>query len=133
MKYTLASRILQKLAANPQAHASDATADTLRAMYDRLGGCGGALSLSPAGHLGIAFTTSRMAWAMQSVQSGGVRSGIDRASDGGKGEDDAGRVEIVDVGHPRTEHNGRVTTRVKVVTDPATGLKVRVREKVRGS
>ncbi|KAH8044632.1 beta-aspartyl-peptidase [Aureococcus anophagefferens] len=50
----------------------------LRAMLDRLGGCGGAVCVDATGAPGIAFSTERMAWGYRSAGSGGVRHGVDR-------------------------------------------------------
>ena len=95
MRYTLASRVLQSLEHNPAGLAPDAAcASALDAMFKRLGGCGGAICVDGAGRAGVAFSTRRMAWAMRSAASGGVRCGIDRRPEGtGSAE---GTVEVVD-------------------------------------
>ena len=64
----------------------------------------------PNGELGISFTTERMAWAMRSTRSGGVRCDIDRAAARGAGAGADGLVELVDVGHPRTRVRPRLVS-----------------------
>ena len=50
-------------------------------MYSRLdGGSGGAICIDPSGHVGIAFTSARMAWAMRRGDAP-VQAGIDRSGD----------------------------------------------------
>ena len=74
LKFTLASRIAQRMAmySGPEA----AVTSALTVMARRLGGCGGAICLSPQGGLGIAFTTERMAWAMRDGSSNGSKGGV---------------------------------------------------------
>ena len=108
LRFTLGSRILLALSDGSEnreeRHPVNATVGAcLDEMWARLGGCGGAICLNPTGELGISFTTERMAWAMRSTRSGGVRCGIDRAAARGAGAGADGLVELVDVGHPRTE------------------------------
>lgn len=173
LRFTLASKILQQLESKGSggggssgegsktlpagfSPTSAAVQAALEGMRSRLGGCGGAICISPSGELGIGFSTERMAWAMQDAASGGVRCGVDRA--GGGGDDRVLRargVEMVDpsadgilvvaqtaregegaqrqpeLREPPAASGSEVKTRVRVVTDPASGLKVKVREKVR--
>lgn len=135
LRFTLASRVLHALQSNAEgASVASTVGAALQSMHSRTGGCGGAICLSPSGELGIGFSTERMAWAMQSERSGGVRCGVERErpSDRGVADDldPASRLELVDVGHPRTEWRRQgVHERVRVITDPETGLNVRVRER----
>lgn len=142
LRFTLGSRILHALSdgsenGEERYPVSATVGACLDEMWARLGGCGGAICLSPTGELGISFTTERMAWAMRSTRSGGVRCGIDRAAARGAGAGADGLVELVDVGHPRTEwprpqaRQPRGRARVRVETDPSTGLKVMVKERFR--
>lgn len=93
MRFTLASRILYALNGSDELSPDAALDFGLRSMRTRLGGCGGAILLSPQGELGLAFTTPRMAWAAcgASVTYGQVRSGVDRRIPNA-----TGAVELID-------------------------------------
>ena len=76
MRFTFASR--WAAAVDGGAAPDSALAAQLRAMLDRLSGCGGAVCVDATGAPGIAFSTERMAWGYRSAGSGGVRHGVDR-------------------------------------------------------
>ena len=108
MRYTLASRVLQRMslargrveeeeAAGGGRSARTACAAELEGMLGRVGGRGGAVVLSPSGEAGVAFSTIRMPWAVCTAPSTSgaepeLRFGIDR-----KSAEDASGVEVVDV------------------------------------
>ena len=98
MRYTLASRVLQRMSSNRGETVRAACAAELEGMFRRVGGRGGAVVLSPSGEPGVAFSTTRMPWAVCRAADHGdddeqeLRFGIDRAS--AEGVDG---VEIVDV------------------------------------
>ena len=56
---------------------AQACAEALGQMYARVGGCGGTISVTPNGDVGIAFSTPRMAWACVRGEAEAC-SGIDR-------------------------------------------------------
>lgn len=96
MRYMLADRALQRLAATAESGCSpgEACSWALEGMLSRVDGCGGVICLSPSGEPGVAFSTRRMPWAVRRTGgAGGLRYGIDRAQGNG-GE--AGDVEVVD-------------------------------------
>ena len=81
LKYTLASRVLHRL--DPLVSAphgpARAVAAELEGMYARLdGGSGGAICIDRDGAVGVAFTSSRMAWAVRDAMEGEAIYGIDR-------------------------------------------------------
>ena len=54
--------------------------DELRAMFDRVGGCGGVVAISRDGTPGLFHTTEKMPWALArgtTLGAGEVRSGMD--------------------------------------------------------
>ena len=98
LKYTLASRVLHRLslasASAGEGEAARALAGELEAMYARLdGSSGGAVCLSPTGDLGVAFTSSRMAWATRSEAGAEAVCGIEREQQGAGGA--LGVAEVV--------------------------------------
>ena len=75
---------------------AEAASAALAHMSSRVGGRGGAICVSPSGAVGVAYSTSRMAWACMRDEGGdaGVRCGIDRAApregDGAAGGEERG-------------------------------------------
>jgi len=74
MRLTLARYALSLTHDRPPAQAC---AEALDQMYARVGGCGGTISVTPNGDVGIAFSTPRMAWACVRGEAEAC-SGIDR-------------------------------------------------------
>jgi len=74
MRLTLARYALSLTHDRPPAQAC---AEALGQMYARVGGCGGTISVTPNGDVGIAFSTPRMAWACVRGEAEAC-SGIDR-------------------------------------------------------
>ena len=61
---------------------AEAASAALEHMSTRVGGRGGAICVSPSGAVGVAYSTSRMAWACMRDEGGDavVRCGIDRSA-----------------------------------------------------
>ena len=96
LRYTLASRVLLRMAFEREIAAAErggatakAIAAQLEQMYTRTdGGSGGAICIGPSGELGIAFTSSRMAWAFRNDGAGPTPHGIERGTDAAPGARD---------------------------------------------
>ena len=93
LRYTLASRVLLHMALQSETAtssgggaAAEVVAAQLEQMYARTdGGSGGAICIGPSGELGIAFTSSRMAWAFRNDGAGPTPQGIEREANAAPG------------------------------------------------